>query len=182
MIIGALDVQSKSADAAGADDIQVLQILADQLTVAVENARLFRMQIFRYKKPRACLTRVRESPPPRVGTKCSIFLRMFLMAWSSLTAWTVMFFTESDAQGQPLIAQSVRTWSPEEGVLYTRNSFNMTPVALDLQTLAKDESFEIPDLSCQLDVGSDELENGLPAWRTEACAVNPIMLQETISG
>ncbi|TFH34158.1 MAG: GAF domain-containing protein, partial [Anaerolineales bacterium] len=39
-IIGALDVQSKDPDAFGEEDVLVLQTLADQLAVAIENARL----------------------------------------------------------------------------------------------------------------------------------------------
>ncbi|NOR90775.1 MAG: GAF domain-containing protein, partial [Anaerolineales bacterium] len=39
-IIGALDVQSKDPDAFDDDDILVLQTMADQLAVAIENARL----------------------------------------------------------------------------------------------------------------------------------------------
>ncbi len=40
-IIGALDVQSRYRNAFSEEDVQVLQILADQLAVAVVNARLF---------------------------------------------------------------------------------------------------------------------------------------------
>jgi K+-sensing histidine kinase KdpD/DNA-binding response OmpR family regulator len=40
-IIGALDVQSTQEAAFGEDDIAVLQILADQIAIAIENARLF---------------------------------------------------------------------------------------------------------------------------------------------
>ena len=39
-IIGALDVQSQDPDAFGEEDVLVLQTLADQLAVAIENARL----------------------------------------------------------------------------------------------------------------------------------------------
>jgi len=39
-VIGALDVQSKLPSAFSEDDIQVLQIMADQLAVAIENTRL----------------------------------------------------------------------------------------------------------------------------------------------
>jgi GAF domain-containing protein len=39
-IIGALDVQSRHAEAFGADDVTVLQTMADQLAVAIENTRL----------------------------------------------------------------------------------------------------------------------------------------------
>jgi len=40
-LLGALDVQSRDANAFGAGDRQVLQTLADQLSVAIENAELF---------------------------------------------------------------------------------------------------------------------------------------------
>jgi GAF domain-containing protein len=40
-VLGALDVQSKSLNAFSTDDISTLQILADQLAIAVLNARLY---------------------------------------------------------------------------------------------------------------------------------------------
>ena len=40
-VIGALDVQSTKVNAFGKDDVETLQIMADQLTSAIENARLF---------------------------------------------------------------------------------------------------------------------------------------------
>ncbi len=40
-ILGALDVQSTEKEAFQEDDISTLQILADQLTIAIQNARLF---------------------------------------------------------------------------------------------------------------------------------------------
>lgn len=40
-VIGALDVQSTQKNAFTQDDIEVLEILADQITIAIENARLF---------------------------------------------------------------------------------------------------------------------------------------------
>ena len=39
-VIGALDVQSTQVDAFSEDDITVLQILADQLAIAIQNIRL----------------------------------------------------------------------------------------------------------------------------------------------
>ncbi|MDM8532434.1 GAF domain-containing protein [Anaerolineales bacterium HSG25] len=41
LVMGALDVQSVEADAFGKDDIEILQIMADQLTAATEKANLF---------------------------------------------------------------------------------------------------------------------------------------------
>lgn len=43
-VIGALDVQSRSLNAFNQSDIDVLQVLADQIAIAVENGRLFARQ------------------------------------------------------------------------------------------------------------------------------------------
>lgn len=40
-IVGALDVQSKETEAFSEDDVQMLGLLADQVSLAIENARLF---------------------------------------------------------------------------------------------------------------------------------------------
>jgi GAF domain-containing protein/HAMP domain-containing protein len=40
-VIGILDVQSVEASAFGQDDIEIMQVLADQVALAIENARLF---------------------------------------------------------------------------------------------------------------------------------------------
>ncbi|MBN2387730.1 MAG: GAF domain-containing protein [Anaerolineales bacterium] len=40
-ILGVLDVQSKAAEAFNQDDISVLSLLADQISIAIENTRLF---------------------------------------------------------------------------------------------------------------------------------------------
>ncbi len=44
-IIGALDVQSTESDAFTLEDVQVLSTLADQLAVAIDNARLYQEQL-----------------------------------------------------------------------------------------------------------------------------------------
>jgi GAF domain-containing protein len=43
-VIGALDVQSRQSEAFKPSDLEVLQILTDQLAVAIENGRLFGRQ------------------------------------------------------------------------------------------------------------------------------------------
>ena len=42
-VIGALDLQSRSANAFNSDDVTVLQILADQIAIAIENARAYEL-------------------------------------------------------------------------------------------------------------------------------------------
>jgi len=52
-LLGALDVQSRNLDAFSESDLQALQVLADQLSVAIENAELF-------ERAQASLTEVRS--------------------------------------------------------------------------------------------------------------------------
>ena len=54
-IIGALDVQHTLAHTFSTDDISVLQILADQLAVAIENARLFEETLRRAQREQTVL-------------------------------------------------------------------------------------------------------------------------------
>src|SRR5690606_5585504 len=42
-VIGALDLQSKNPNAFNQDDVTVLQILADQIAIAIENARAYEL-------------------------------------------------------------------------------------------------------------------------------------------
>ena len=54
-VIGALDVQHTNANAFSSDDIAVLQILTDQLAVAVQNARLFQETLRRVEREQTVL-------------------------------------------------------------------------------------------------------------------------------
>ena len=54
-VIGALDVQHTNANAFSLDDIGVLQILTDQLAVAVQNARLFQETLHRVEREQTVL-------------------------------------------------------------------------------------------------------------------------------
>jgi len=54
-VIGALDVQHTNANAFSLDDIAVLQILTDQLAVAIQNARLFQETLRRVEREQTVL-------------------------------------------------------------------------------------------------------------------------------
>jgi GAF domain-containing protein/HAMP domain-containing protein len=49
-VIGALDVQSKQADTFAQDQTNVLQTMADQISVAIENARLYQESLLRLEE------------------------------------------------------------------------------------------------------------------------------------
>lgn len=49
-IIGALDVQSKESNAFSADDVQILQVMADQIAVSLDNAQLYQDSLQRLQE------------------------------------------------------------------------------------------------------------------------------------
>lgn len=174
IILGALDVQSKSADAFGPDDIQVLQILADQLTVAVENARLFRdANISLRETSRLFGASARIATAQSRDEVLDIFTDVAAET-EQFDRLGVLFFTEFDAQGNPLTAQSVRTWSREEGVLYTRLSFNVSSMNNELKRMAQEGSVEITDLE-NFEGASAELKTVLRARNTQSALVIPLL-------
>lgn len=62
-VLGAIDVQHDQPDAFGEDDISVLQILADQIAVAVQNVRLFEQTLSRAEREKSVVeitSRIRE--------------------------------------------------------------------------------------------------------------------------
>jgi GAF domain-containing protein/HAMP domain-containing protein len=62
-VLGAIDVQHDQPDAFGEDDISVLQILADQVAVAVQNVRLFEQTLSRAEREKSVVeitSRIRE--------------------------------------------------------------------------------------------------------------------------
>ncbi|MBL8058525.1 MAG: GAF domain-containing protein, partial [Anaerolineales bacterium] len=60
-LLGALDVQSRDLDAFSAADAQTLQVLADQLSIAIENAQLFRAAQTDLAEARALYLRTLEA-------------------------------------------------------------------------------------------------------------------------
>lgn len=56
-LLGALDVQSRTTEAFSAADVQALQVLADQLSIAIENAQLLRAAQADLAEARALYTR-----------------------------------------------------------------------------------------------------------------------------
>ena len=62
-VLGAIDIQHNQIDAFGEDDISVLQILADQVAVAVQNVRLFELALSRAEREKSVVeitSRIRE--------------------------------------------------------------------------------------------------------------------------
>ena len=60
-VIGALDVQSRQAAAFGEEDIALLALLADQVAIAIENARSFQQQVTLIEANRQLLEQARRA-------------------------------------------------------------------------------------------------------------------------
>ncbi len=91
-IIGALDVQSTRPDAFTDEDVQMLSVLADQLAVAIDNARLFTQAEENLKATQRAYGELRRD------------------AWTELLQTSERLFGyRSDAQG----VSPSDTWSPE---------------------------------------------------------------------
>ncbi len=72
-IIGAIDVQSKAANAFSEEDVEVLSTLADQVALAIENARLFEESQRLLRESRIAFgERIQESWAQIAATKLSI--------------------------------------------------------------------------------------------------------------
>ncbi len=91
-LLGALDVQSTEAAAFTSDDVEVLQLVADQLAVAIQNADLF-------TKTQAALEAARTA-----------YGQLSRQAWSDLIQGKpTLGFHSAEEQTEPASA----TWSPE---------------------------------------------------------------------
>ncbi len=85
-VIGALDVQSEEINIFTPEDVEVLQTLADQLAVAIDNARLFEETQRRLEEMRALqLQGVSMAPSPPGGSATLLGYRYDGVAISPLT-------------------------------------------------------------------------------------------------
>lgn len=84
-LLGALDVQSIEDEAFGEEDINVLQVLADQVALAIENARLFE--------------RLRQS----IESERRAFGELSRSAWAEILRARSLAAVHSDAKGISLV-------------------------------------------------------------------------------
>lgn len=61
VVIGALDLQSKESDAFAADDVPIFQALADNIAIAIDNARLFEETEKRLRENQQLITQTQQA-------------------------------------------------------------------------------------------------------------------------
>ncbi len=141
-IIGSLDVQSKQRDAFAEDQVNVLTTMADQIAVAIQNARLY------------------EESVRRVSEIEEINRQATLRAWQDymrdqrMTALTREAGTTTPLDMSPLRQQALETGDVAMGKITERKTIPIAvPIRLRGQTLGSVE-WEVPSTN----FGEDKLE------------------------
>jgi GAF domain-containing protein len=115
-VIGLLRVEHDLAHAFGADDVAVFEVIADQLAVAVQNARLFEETLQRAEREQSVIeisSRIRASADPESMLQTA--LREMRRALSARRARVVRHTTDplpADGPGDGAAARDGRTLSP----------------------------------------------------------------------
>jgi GAF domain-containing protein/HAMP domain-containing protein len=115
-VMGALDVQSKTASAFNAGDIEVLQNMANQVTIAIENARLYQssqalLEEMRTTNQRYLLSSWSELT--RASGKIEYKTRLPAPPEEELFAAKVPLSVRDQILGE-LIVQADKEWTPEQ--------------------------------------------------------------------
>jgi len=141
-VIGALDVQSRLRDAFAEDEVAILSTMADQIAVAIQNARLY------------------EESTRRVAEVEDINRKATLRAWQDymrdqrMQTLVEEAGSPTDLDMSPLRQQAMRTGEVALGQLTARNTVPIAvPIRLRGQTLGSVE-WEVPAAS----FGEDRLE------------------------
>jgi GAF domain-containing protein len=147
-IIGALDVQSKERDAFTDDLTNVLQTMADQIAIAIENARLYEESVRR-------VIEIEESNRAATARAWQEYMRELRQRTLSKDAGVRQTAggTETAAASE-LRQQALRTGQPAVGKLTGRDTIPVAlPIILRGQTLGAVE-WELPSAG----FGPDKLE------------------------
>ncbi|MGB0385646.1 MAG: GAF domain-containing protein [Ardenticatenaceae bacterium] len=172
-VIGALDVQSKIKDAFNEDDVTVLQILADQLTIAVENARLFGRLNHTIEETELLFQASRGIMTASNQDGILDILTDVAQSSKQMDRFTILFFDQFDADGNPIGARSMRSWTRAEGVITQNNRFVMASVINQIWRTLKSGVLEVPDISKYASL-DNRLYQVFAALGTQSFAVVPL--------
>jgi GAF domain-containing protein/HAMP domain-containing protein len=160
-VVGALDVQSTEASAFGEEDISVLSLLADQVSLAIENARLF--------------DQARKS----LAESEALYRQYLRQAWNRLPKEQNLAGFRYDARG----ASPIETKLPKDTVVYKQEAKGeinspciSVPIAIRGETIGM-LSVQIPDEK-NINENQMDLVNAV-AERVALSAENARLFEET---
>ena len=128
-VVGALDVQSTEASAFGDEDISVLSLLADQVSLAIENARLF--------------DQARKS----LAESEALYRQYLRQAWSRLPKEQNLAGFRYNAHGAFPIETKLQTDAPankQEATEENKSQYVSVPIAIRGETIGT-LSIQIPE-------------------------------------
>ncbi len=160
-IVGALDVQSTEASAFGEEDISVLTLLADQVSMAIENARLF--------------DQARKS----LAESEALYRQYLRQAWSRLPKEQNLAGFRYNARGASPIETKLQTDAntfSQEVIEKNQNTYISVPIAIRGETIGT-LSVQIPDEK-NINENQMDLVNAV-AERVAFSAENARLFEET---
>lgn len=180
-VMGVLDVQSRIKDGFNEDDVVVLQILADQLTIAVENARLFDDLDSTIMETDLLFQASRNITTAKDQVGILDALTSVVESIDQIDRFSILFFDEFDSDGHPIGARSRRTWTRKEGIVEQTNRFQVASVINEIWSALKSGFLEVPDITeyASLD---DRLYQVFQAFGTQSFAVVPLEAADNYLG
>ena len=172
-VIGALDVQSKVKDGFNEDDVAVLQILADQLTIAVENARLFHSLNSTISETELLFHASRHITTATNQDDILNILTDVAPSSPEMDRFTILFFDEFDADGHPIGARSMRTWTRAEGLITENNGLYVASLIDEIWRALKSGILEVPDITKYASL-DNRLYQVFQALGTQSFAIVPL--------
>jgi GAF domain-containing protein len=160
-VVGALDVQSTEASAFGEEDISVLSLLADQVSLAIENARLF--------------DQVRKS----LAESEALYRQYLRQAWNRLPKEQNLVGFRYDARGASPIETKLKkntVVNKQEVKEATKNPCISVPIAIRGETIGM-LTVQIPDEK-NVSENQKDLVNAV-AERVALSAENARLFDET---
>jgi GAF domain-containing protein/HAMP domain-containing protein len=161
-IVGALDVQSTEAAAFSEEDINVLSLLADQVSLAIENARLF--------------DQARKS----LAESEALYRQYLRQAWTRLPKEQNLTGFQYNARGSAPIEAKPEVGSTNTGVQEEENKIHSpslsVPIAIRGETIGT-LSVQVPDIK-NINEDQKDLVNAV-AERVALSAENARLFEET---
>jgi GAF domain-containing protein/HAMP domain-containing protein len=144
-IIGALDVQSTLEEAFDPGALSVLQILADQLAVAIENARLYQQAQAALEETQALYQAARDLTAATTIEGAARALLAHLPVQGA-DRYVLAIAEDPEAQGEERVLQARLIWDRERGLFTEPRRYTAAELPIIARELAREPIF-VPDVA-----------------------------------
>jgi GAF domain-containing protein/DNA-binding response OmpR family regulator/HAMP domain-containing protein len=144
-IIGALDVQSTLEEAFDPGALSVLQILADQLAVAIENARLYQQAQAALEETQALYQAARDLTAATTIEGAARALLAHLPV-QGVDRYVLAMAEDPEAQGEERVLQARLIWDRERGLFTEPRRYTAAELPIIARELTREPIF-VPDVA-----------------------------------